>query len=341
MTPVQPPLLTDLLKEVSRSFYLTLRVLPKPVRPQIGLAYLLARTSDTIADTAVLPPSDRIVAMAALGQRILGTTQQPLAFPQLLSHQQNASERAILARVEESLSILSHTPELDRQLIQRVMAVIVSGQTLDLQRFATASADKIVPLQTLADLDDYTYRVAGCVGEFWTAMCLAHLFKCGENKQRFLHESGIRFGKGLQLVNILRDLPADLRQGRCYVPLDELTRAGLKPEDLLNPANEPTFRPVYNRLLTMATEHLEAGWAYTNALPRLCVRVRLACAWPVLIGFETLRLLGAKPVLNPDVRVKVSRSAVRSIILRTLVTYPFSGRWEKLASIQFSKDAET
>ena len=341
MTPVQPPLLTDLLKEVSRSFYLTLRVLPRPVRPQIGLAYLLARTSDTIADTAVLPPTDRLVAMAALGQRILGTSRQPLAFPQLLSHQQNPSERALLARVEESLSILNSTPESDRRLIQRVMAVIVSGQTLDLQRFATASADNIVPLQTLSDVDDYTYRVAGCVGEFWTAMCLAHLFKCPENKQRFLHENGIRFGKGLQLVNILRDLPADLRQGRCYVPLDELAGAGLKPKDLLDPANEPAFRPVYNRLLNMATEHLEAGWAYTNALPRLCVRVRLACAWPVLIGFETLRLLRTKPVLNPDTRVKVSRGTVRSIILRTLVSYPFSGRWKKLASTQFSKDAES
>ncbi len=42
--------LNDLLKRTSRSFYLTLRVLPAAVRPQIGLAYLLARTTDTVAD---------------------------------------------------------------------------------------------------------------------------------------------------------------------------------------------------------------------------------------------------------------------------------------------------
>ena len=36
--------LNELLKQTSRSFYLTLRVLPAAVRPQIGLAYLLART---------------------------------------------------------------------------------------------------------------------------------------------------------------------------------------------------------------------------------------------------------------------------------------------------------
>ncbi len=338
MTPVNPPLLTDLLKEVSRSFYLTLRVLPRAVRQQIGLAYLLARTSDTIADTAVLPPTDRLVALAALGQRILGTSQQPLAFPQLLSHQQNPSERALLARVEESLSLLSSTPESDRRLIQRVMAVIVSGQTLDLQRFASASSENIVSLENLSALDDYTYRVAGCVGEFWTAMCLAHLFKCPPDKQRFLHENGIRFGKGLQLVNILRDLPTDLRQGRCYIPVQELAGIGLQPKDLLNPANEPIFRPVYNRLLAAATEHLESGWAYTNALPRTGVRVRLACAWPVLIGLETLRLLRVKPVLDPKNCVKVSRGTVKSILTHTLLAYPFTSRWQKLGSTPFSKE---
>ena len=46
--------LEDLLRATSRSFYLTLRVLPGGVRPQISLAYLLARTSDTIADAQAI-----------------------------------------------------------------------------------------------------------------------------------------------------------------------------------------------------------------------------------------------------------------------------------------------
>ena len=47
----QSELIGPLLRDVSRSFYLTLRVLPNAVRPQISVAYLLARASDTIADT--------------------------------------------------------------------------------------------------------------------------------------------------------------------------------------------------------------------------------------------------------------------------------------------------
>ena len=52
-------LLHDLLKRVSRSFYLTLTVLPRTIRTQIGLAYLFARAADTIADTHIIDMARR------------------------------------------------------------------------------------------------------------------------------------------------------------------------------------------------------------------------------------------------------------------------------------------
>ena len=75
-TPEQ--LLSGLLRDVSRSFYLTLRVLPGPIRKPIGLAYLLARTTDTIADTELVPPAQRLEALRALRERIQGRTAPPL-----------------------------------------------------------------------------------------------------------------------------------------------------------------------------------------------------------------------------------------------------------------------
>src|SRR6266478_1488246 len=103
-----------------------------------------------------------------------------------------------------------------------VLDTITGGQELDLRRFATAAETRIVALRTDEELDDYTYRVAGCVGEFWTRLCRAHLFPTAALDEGALIQNGIRFGKGLQLVNVLRDLPADLRQGRCYLPEDRL-----------------------------------------------------------------------------------------------------------------------
>ena len=40
-----------LLKATSRSFYLSLQILPGQIKDQVGLLYLLARVADTIADT--------------------------------------------------------------------------------------------------------------------------------------------------------------------------------------------------------------------------------------------------------------------------------------------------
>ncbi len=89
-------LLTGLLKEVSRSFYLTLRVLPVSIRPQIGLAYLLARTTDTIADTQLLPVAQRLEALQMLRERILGSRETKLQFGQLALQQSSPAERILL-----------------------------------------------------------------------------------------------------------------------------------------------------------------------------------------------------------------------------------------------------
>ena len=337
--------LAKLLRETSRSFYLTLRVLPAAVRLQIGLAYLLARTTDTIADTELVPLAQRLDALHALGERILGTSVAPLNFGELARQQAAPAERALLENCEASLAALRELSPVDLQLTRTVLNTITSGQELDLRRFAPLeftlqrAADKlklelqpqqIIALRTDEELDDYTYRVAGCVGEFWTKMCRAHLFPTATLDDLFLLSNGVRFGKGLQLVNILRDLPGDLRKGRCYLPSERLSAVGLSAADLLQPGNQPKFRPLYDNYLAAAEAHLAAGWAYTNALPRRCGRVRLACAWPILIGMKTLARLRTSNVLDPQQRIKITRLEVKALILRSVLFYPWPSAWKKL-----------
>jgi farnesyl-diphosphate farnesyltransferase len=328
-------MLTRLLEQVSRSFYLTLRVLPASIRPQIGLAYLLARTTDTIADTAIVPLERRLAMLESLRARILDQSNVPLNFADLLSNQGSAGERVLLEQVETSLKLLAEAETEDRRLICDVLEVITSGQVLDLKRFANASGAQIAALQTAAELDDYTYRVAGCVGEFWTRICLKNQFggeaflKRQTSNAAEFEAWGVRFGKGLQLVNILRDLPADLRNGRCYVPMELLASTGLQPRDLLARANEPQFRPVYDRMLDSAEAHLKAGWRYTNLIPRGEMRLRLACAWPILIGLQTVERLRHRGVLDPALRIKISRKDVRGILIKSILLYPFPA-WKRM-----------
>jgi farnesyl-diphosphate farnesyltransferase len=336
----KPELLTDLLKSVSRSFYLTLRVLPAAIRPQIGLAYLLARAADTIADTEIVPVEERRDALQQLRARILGSNPLALDFTRFANpspaHPVAAAEYVLLARIEEALSLLAHFAAEDQQRVRDVLATIISGQDMDLVRFGAGIAPQpgqpvaVRALETDADLDDYTYRVAGCVGEFWTRMCRAHLVPRAAVDEAQLLTDGIRFGKGLQLVNILRDLPRDVRIGRCYLPVRSLAEVGLAPADLLTPASEPRLRPLYETWLRRAEDHLATGWTYTNALPRQWFRVRQACAWPILIGAKTLARLKAGHVLDPTHRIKTTRAEVRRIILRSLLRSPFPSAWSRL-----------
>src|SRR5580658_3647237 len=152
-----PTALNDLLKATARSFYLTLRVLPARVRPQIGLAYLLARTTDTVADTEIVPLAQRFNALAQLRERILGQSSAPLNFSELARQQGSPAEKLLLEQAGDSLAALQSLSTADRELVRTVLATITSGQELDVRRFASASPGKITALETAAELDDYTY----------------------------------------------------------------------------------------------------------------------------------------------------------------------------------------
>jgi farnesyl-diphosphate farnesyltransferase len=293
----QPGLLTDVLKQVSRSFYLTLRVLPKEIRPQISLAYLLARSTDTIADTKVVARERRLELLREM------QAGEIKAIAELVEHQALPAERTLLQRLDECCAMLKSFSEGDQKRIGDLWQTIIAGQIFDLERFP----GDLMALTDEAELDRYTYLVAGCVGEFWTRMCAAHLHV------ELSEAAGIRFGKGLQLVNILRDIPRDLRIGRCYLPVKE-------PAQLLEARNFAEIQPLYNQWLDTAVAHLDAGWQYTLSYPPKLWRLRLACTWPIWIGLETVALLRQANPLEANKRVMVPQGVVNRMLVRTLLT---------------------
>ena len=293
-----------LLKSVSRSFYLTIRILPARIQAPIGLAYLLARASDTIADTAEAPEPVRLQHLAAFGKMIRDGTSDGLPELQREIQPPDPGERELIARLDRCLDWLASMPDDDRREIADVMGKIIRGQTLDLQRFP--KGEGVIALQTAAELDEYTYLVAGCVGEFWTRICVAHLPRYARESESELLRLGVNYGKGLQLVNILRDIPADRRAGRCYLPEDELRAANSTPA---KPARE-----MFDRWHQRASEHLEDGRRYIAALRP--ARLRAGCFLPWYLGVETLRLLSEGSPLDSEAKIKVPRSTVRAALLR-------------------------
>lgn len=325
ITSSKHELLQDLLKKVSRLFYTTLAVVPSNVRDQVGLAYLFARAADTIADTELIERPRRLGFLNRLREQFL---REDIDWAQIQaiqaavgSVQQDSAERILLERLDDCFRLLAACSAEDRRRIQRVLTTLTQGMKMDLNMFPGGSAADLVPLKTLDDLDCYTYHVAGCVGEFWTDLMCAHRPALASWDVQRMSEAGVRFGKGLQLTNIVKDIAHDLMLGRCYFPEMLLTEVGLRPHDLLDQGNLSRFKPVLGKIVRLAVDHLDQGWLYTMAIPRHETRLRLACMWPILSAGESLKLVMRTPdLLNPAVKVKITRGKVYRIMAVTTGT---------------------
>ena len=281
------------------------------MRDPVALGYLLARASDTIADTTELPielrvEKLRLLAAAIQGEPVgdavsgLSATVSPL--------QKNESERALIESLLSCLDWLDQSDTFERDEVRAVLKKINRGQILDLERFRDPK--QIVALETAAQLDEYTYLVAGSAGEFWTRLCFQQVRKFSRRGESEMLDLGKRYGQGLQLVNILRDAGDDLRSGRCYFPNEELAAVSLEPSQIIR---EPQrFLPVYRKWREKAEQEIKAGIEYSGAVRNR--RVRIATVLPALIGARTLVLLREASATVLHRHIKVSRKEVRAII---------------------------
>ena len=315
--------LQDVLKRVSRSFYLSLRVLPKKMRKPVGLAYLLARVADTIADhhRPTQQRQEKLDDLRFFQSQVKGPHDLPniRSLVSRYTADSSSDESAVFYSLIDAFALLEVLDKDDQNLVREVVSTLVEGMDMDLNVFPAEDTDGLVALSTMEDLDRYTYLVAGCVGEFWTRIAVGSEISLKEWDVEKMSGLGVRFGKALQLTNVLRDIPSDLRIGRCYLPADELSVAGLTPEDLLHCANESRAKAVFIPWMEIALGHFQAAEAYLTAIPRRSVRLRLACLWPLLLGLATLvRLAESGKWLDPKSKVKVSRGSVYRMMLLSL-----------------------
>jgi farnesyl-diphosphate farnesyltransferase len=303
------------------------------MRSPIGLAYLLARSADTIADTSLIPPGQRMELLLSLRTQVNGTQDEASLermAAEVGAQQADSGEKVLLESLGAALTLLSQLPDSDRDAVRDIVATITKGMEFDLQTFPDESSGRIVALREFTELDQYTYMVAGCVGEFWTKMTYMHLPGTFTGDPETVMSRGIRFGKALQMTNVLRDCGKDLRIGRCYLPSSMLDRFGLSPQDLLLPETSLAARPLLFELVKKTLEHFREAVEYTLSLPAFAVRLRLACLWPVLIGLETLSLLVSNDYWLDPARVsKIRRGDVYRIIALSIPLVP-SNRYLRL-----------
>jgi farnesyl-diphosphate farnesyltransferase len=297
----------DLLASVSRSFYLSLKILPGEIRSAACLGYLLARATDTVADTDAIAAGERLHVLSGMAAAVAGEAPVP-DFTKLLGERSPGrtedAEQASLRRFSAWLAFFDHMPSWQVEAIQRVVASVIKGQTDDLQRF---SGDHPAVLGSVNELEQYAYDVAGSVGVFWTDLGYGAY---GENyaglPRSEMEELGKDYGKGLQLLNILRDFPEDLLSGRCYIPGVDPQSGGRKIWE----GDAAFWRGRCRELLSSAGKYIDA----VNSR-----RVRLATALPALIGAKTLKLLGSAGWEQLEQRIKVERKEIKRLLKKGLL----------------------
>jgi farnesyl-diphosphate farnesyltransferase len=277
----------EIFRRTSRSFHLTIRLLPRAVRDDIALAYLLARATDTVADTATAPEVERLHLLRAARESLGRAEIAGYDAAAWAGRHRNAAERCLLLALPGLWRQMGECDEAARRPMITVMGSILEGQIFDLERFTPEAA----PL-TGEELERYTYLVAGSVGEFWTDLCAARLPDFSHEPPKVMEVRARHYGQGLQLVNILRDRRMDAALGRVYVPPRE---AGSWTEQ--------------------ARRWLQDGADYCAALRS--GRLRYATLLPALLGWRTLLLTEAQPasVITP---AKVPRRELRQWMRRAL-----------------------
>ena len=283
---------------------------------------MLARAADTIADTSLVSHELRLELLLELRRQVNGAARlEPLRRieSELTDLQSIPKERELLSALPAAFALLEATPEPDATLVRSAVVTLTEGMEQDLVTFPVENSGSVRALEDATALDRYTYLVAGCVGEFWTAITVAHTNSLRNWDQDAMARTGIRFGKALQLTNVLRDVPKDLRIGRCYLPGSELASLGLSPKDLLDPAHGNVARPVLVDWINTALDHYQAAEEYLLAIPRRSPKLRLAVLWPILIGLATLAQLARNQRwLDPDYPSRVSRRWVYKTLALSL-----------------------
>jgi len=304
---------SEMLEGVSRTFALTIPQLPTELCRVVSNAYLLCRIVDTIEDEPVLSGAQK----NSFCQQFLKTLNvvrnaEPFSrqLSASLSSQTPHAEHELIRNVPRVIRITRGFSEPQREALQRCVRTMAKG----MGQFQSRGEKH--GLQSLEDLDQYCYYVAGVVGQMLTRLFCLHSPEIAKNHDALM-ALAVSFGQGLQMTNILKDVWEDYQRGACWLPLKIFADEGFDLRDLTTARSRPGFERGVQRLVGIAHRHLKNALAYTLLIPKQETGIRNFCLWAIGLAVLTLRKINNHLDYTDGSQVKISRLSVKGTILAT------------------------
>ncbi len=296
------------LQGVSRTFALTIPVLPMPLQRAVANAYLLCRIIDTIEDEPTLDaPTKRY--FCDLFCEVVAGQHDPCDFAHQLSERLSdhclAAERDLVRSTAQVIAVTHSLHHNQRQAMQRCIAIMSRGMA-DFQERCNLAG-----LRDISELNHYCYCVAGVVGELLTSLFCDHSPTIAKQRDRLM-SLAIAFGQGLQMTNILKDQWEDRQRGTCWLPQDLFADLGVDLSTIA--AHDHAFRLGINQLIAITRSHLRQALTYTLLIPRQETGIRCFCLWALGMAVLTLRNIHRRKHFRHGRHVKISRLSVRTIM---------------------------
>ena len=197
----------EIARKQAKNFYYSFVALPEAKRNAICAVYAFMRHSDDLSDDESLSVNER---QANLSQWLAAWHD---------ASQGGVADDPVFIALRDAQKRFEIPPELLEQLVE--------GTTMDLRRSGPSGGNdgrSYDTYETFEELYRYCYLVASVVG----LVCIRIFGYRDARAEKLAEETGIAF----QLTNILRDVREDAERGRIYLPLEDLRRFGVTPEQL-------------------------------------------------------------------------------------------------------------
>ncbi len=306
----------DAVQDVSRTFALTIDALEEPLATRICVGYLLCRVADTVEDATSIPPAEQAELLRTY-DRVLdpGDATDVDEFRADVEPHLPAELDADWTVVAEADRVLRAFESLDadaQAAVRPTVREMTTGMASLVERYAE---DGGLRIQSVEELEEYCWYVAGTVGELVTELLAVD---AAREEAATMREHARSFALLLQLVNVAKDVRPDYHEeNNVYLPASWLDEAGVDPDAVAAPSTADRVGGVVERVVDRARGYADGAQRWLEAMPTTSGNTLAAWTVPYRRAGGTMRELRDRPgdvVVDGD--VKVSRAEVHAVLAR-------------------------